>query len=157
MPSSKIKSTPVSSANFREEKGRKLVRAISAESIYRCMLLFLDHILYCRALFVCDALSTSQAMLAIIILRLLSKSDGDILNASVRPSRYLLLNQWMEFNQTCYMTSPHCKGCNSNISFLFVHPTSPYVHHTIFSNPIFSVIRLVLLPRLFPSTMLIWL
>ena len=38
-----------------KEKGRKLVRAISAESIYYCMLLFLDHILYHRAHFVHDA------------------------------------------------------------------------------------------------------
>ena len=32
-----------------KKTGRKLVREISAESIYRCMLLFLDHILYRRA------------------------------------------------------------------------------------------------------------
>ena len=52
------------SANFREEKGRKSVRAVSAESIYQCMLLFLDHILYCRAHFVRDVLRASQAVLA---------------------------------------------------------------------------------------------
>ena len=54
-----IKSAPVLSTsgdNFREENGKKLVRAISAESIYRCMLLFLDHILYRRTHFVRDAL-----------------------------------------------------------------------------------------------------
>ena len=32
------------------------------------------------------------------------------MNASVRPSRYILLNLWPEFNQTCYMTSPRGKG-----------------------------------------------
>ena len=41
--------------------------AITAESIYRCMLLFLDHILYRRAHFVRDALYTSRAVLAITI------------------------------------------------------------------------------------------
>ena len=52
--------------NFRKEKnGRKLVRAITAESIYRCMLLFLDHFLYHRAHFVRDALRASRAVLAI--------------------------------------------------------------------------------------------
>ena len=35
----------------------------------------------------------------------LKKSDGDIVNASVRPSRNRPLNHWAEFNQTCYMTS----------------------------------------------------
>ena len=56
---------PTSIDIFREEKGRKLVRAISAESIYRCMLLFLDHILYRRAHFVRDELRASRAVLAI--------------------------------------------------------------------------------------------
>ena len=50
----------IKSSNFRwqlpgRKNGRKLVRAITAESIYRCMLLFLDHILYRRAHFVRDA------------------------------------------------------------------------------------------------------
>ena len=62
MPSGIIKSAPVSSANLREEKERKLVRAISAESIYRCMLLFLDHILYRTAHFVRDLLRDSPAL-----------------------------------------------------------------------------------------------
>ena len=47
------------------KNGRKLVRAITAESIYRCMLLFLDHILFRRAHFVRDARTTSPAVLAI--------------------------------------------------------------------------------------------
>ena len=56
----------IKSSNFREEKnGRKLVRAISAESIYRCMLLFLDHILYRIVHFVRDALRALRAVLAI--------------------------------------------------------------------------------------------
>ena len=45
---------------------------------------------------------------------ILKKSDGDIVSApirpSVRPSRYLLLNHWAEFYQTCYTTSPNGKG-----------------------------------------------
>ena len=40
------------------------VRAISAESIYRCILVFIDHILYPRAHFVRDALRASRAVLA---------------------------------------------------------------------------------------------
>ena len=46
-----IKSAPVLSTSGKKT-GKKLVRAISAESMYRCMLLFLDHILYRRAHFV---------------------------------------------------------------------------------------------------------
>ena len=45
-----------------KKTGKKLVRAISAESIYRCMLLYFDHILYRTAHFVRDA---SRAQLAI--------------------------------------------------------------------------------------------
>ena len=45
-----------------------------------------------------------------------------------RPSRYLLLNRWAKFKQTCYMASHHGKGCESNIIFpcvrLSVHPSS---------------------------------
>ena len=29
---------------------------------------------------------------------------------SISPSRYHFLNHWAEFNQTCYITSPHSKG-----------------------------------------------
>ena len=67
MNSDIIKSAPVlpaSDENFREEKGRKLVRAISAENIYICMLLFLGHILYRRAHFVRGA---SRAMFIILL------------------------------------------------------------------------------------------
>ena len=50
------------------------------------------------------------------------KSHGDIVNTSihpsahppaclsVQPSGYLLLNHWVEFYQTCHITSPHGKG-----------------------------------------------
>ena len=48
------------------KNGRKLVRAITAESIYRCVLLFLDHILYRRAHFVRNAQTVSPAVLAMI-------------------------------------------------------------------------------------------
>ena len=63
-------SSPLESCQFPvttsgKKMGRKLVRAICAESIDRCMLLFLDHILYRRAHFVCNALHVSQAVLAI--------------------------------------------------------------------------------------------
>ena len=37
-------------------------------------------------------------------------SDGDVVNASVRSSRYLLIHFWAEFKQTCYVTSPYGKG-----------------------------------------------
>ena len=33
---------------------------------------------------------------------------------SICPSRYLL-NQWAEFNQTCYLTSPHGKGVGEQV------------------------------------------
>ena len=40
---------------------------------------------------------------------------------SVRPSRYLLLNHWVEFNQTCYMTSTRGKGVREqHIFFTFL-------------------------------------
>ena len=60
----------IKSSNFRwqlpgRKNGRKFVKAITAESIYRCMLLFLDHILYHRAHFVRNALHASRAVLAI--------------------------------------------------------------------------------------------
>ena len=55
-----IKSAPVSSFQL---PGRKLVGAISAESIYCCMLLFLDHNLYRQAHFVC----ASRAVVAITL------------------------------------------------------------------------------------------
>ena len=70
MNSGIIKSAPVSSDNFREEKGRKLVRAISAESIYR-MLLFIDHILYPKDHFVHDVLCASRAVLAFTLIKLI--------------------------------------------------------------------------------------
>ena len=42
--SASVLSTSVTTSG--KKTGRKVVRAISAESIYHCMLLFLDHILY---------------------------------------------------------------------------------------------------------------
>ena len=65
MTSSIIKSVlvlPTSMTSSGKKKGRKLVRAISAGSIYCCMLLFLDHILYHRAYFVCDVLRASAVL-----------------------------------------------------------------------------------------------
>ena len=37
---------------------------------------------------------------------------------SICPSHYLLLNQWVEFNQTCYITFPHGKGLQEQHYFL---------------------------------------
>ena len=34
---------------------------------------------------------------------------------SICPSLYLLLIHWAEFNQTCYMTSPHGKGVGEQV------------------------------------------
>ena len=49
--------------------------------------------------------------------------DGNIVNPpSIQPSAYLtcyLLNHWVEFNQTCYMTSPHDKGVWEQYYFSF--------------------------------------
>ena len=54
--------------------------------------------------------------------------ESNIIFPFFRPSRYLLLNRWAKFKQTCYMASPHGKGCESNIIFpcvrLSVHPSS---------------------------------
>ena len=40
--------------------------------------------------------------------------DGNFVNASVcpiiRPTCYIFLKHWGEYNQTCYMASPHGKG-----------------------------------------------
>ena len=58
---------PTSNDNFWEEKRRKLVSVISAESIYHCTLLFLDHILYRRAHFIRDAQRESRAVFTIIL------------------------------------------------------------------------------------------
>ena len=49
------------------------------------------------------------------------KSNGDIVNAFIHPSRDLLLNHWVEFYQTCYITSPHGKGVQEQHFFLCVH------------------------------------
>ena len=60
------------------------------------------------------------------------KSDGYIVDStvhptvhlSVRPSCCLLLNHLVEFNQTCYMTSPH--GMGGRLPHYFpVHPSGP--------------------------------
>ena len=48
-------------------------------------------------------------------------SDGDIVIASVRLSCCLVLNHWGEFNQTCYMTSPHGTLCESESICPVVH------------------------------------
>ena len=43
-----------------------------------------------------------------------------ILCPSICPSCYLLLNHRVEFNQTCYITSPHGKGVREQHFFLCV-------------------------------------
>ena len=49
----------------------------------------------------------------------LKKIDWDIVNAfvrlSIRPSRFLLINYLVEFNQTCYMTFPRGKGVRDKL------------------------------------------
>ena len=42
--------------------------------------------------------------------------------SSISLSRYLLLNHWAEFNQTCYITSPHGKGVREQHNF-FLRPS----------------------------------
>ena len=59
-------------------------------------------------------------------------SDGDIVNASVRPSvrpSCYLLNRWTEFYQICYNTSPHGKGVREQ--HFFRAYVRPYVHPSI--------------------------
>ena len=55
---------PVTTSGKKKNR-RKLVRVITAESIYRCMLPYLDHILYRKAHFVRGALHKSRAVVAI--------------------------------------------------------------------------------------------
>ena len=58
----------------------------------------------------------------------LKKHDGDIVIASIRPSvfpsvcpsRILLQKYWVEFYQTSFITSLHCKVAESNIIFFRV-------------------------------------
>ena len=45
---------------------------------------------------------------------------------SICPSPYLLLNHWVEFNQTCYITSPHSKGLQEQ-HYFSVRPSSIYL------------------------------
>ena len=40
-----------------------------------------------------------------------------IMDTSVYPSRYLLLNHWAKFYQTCYIISPHSKGVQEQYYF----------------------------------------
>ena len=56
-------------------------------------------------------------IIIIIIIPTPFKNDGDIVNVSVHSSvcppfypSFYLQNHRAEFNQTCYMTSPHIKG-----------------------------------------------
>ena len=44
---------------------------------------------------------------------------------SICPSRYLLLNHWAEFNQTCYITSPRGKGVQEQLYFSVHLPICP--------------------------------
>ena len=81
-----------------------------------------------------------------IIIRIptLFLSYGDIVNASIRPSvspfvrpsvctsRYLLLNNWAEVYQTCYITYPHSKGVQEQ-NYFSVRPSS--VHLSVSLNP----------------------
>ena len=49
---------------------------------------------------------------------------------SICPPRYLLLNHRAEFNQTCCITSPHCKGVREHHSFS-VRPSSVHLSATL--------------------------
>ena len=42
---------------------------------------------------------------------------------SICPSRYLLLNHWVEFNQTCYITSPYGEHVRQQHYFSVQHPS----------------------------------
>ena len=108
---------PTSGGNFREEKGRKLVRTISAESIYRCMLLFLDHILYCRAHFVRDALRASRVVLAIIATLQISHSIHHYWRSSLSFSSMATVH--VLFGSLCVYVYFRCfrKGCLMHVAY----------------------------------------
>ena len=57
-----------------------------------------------------------------------------IIRPSICPSCYLLLNPLAEFNRTCYISSPHCKGVREQ-HYFFVHPLSIHLCITL-SSPI---------------------
>ena len=50
---------------------------------------------------------------------------------SICPSRYLLLNNWEEFNQTSYITSPHGKDVREQ-HYFSVRPSSVHLSVTLF-------------------------
>ena len=51
---------------------------------------------------------------------------------SVRPPRYLLLNHWAEFYQTCYITLPHGTGVCEQNNFPCARPSArPCVHLSV--------------------------
>ena len=47
-----------------------------------------------------------------------------ICHPSICLSHYLLLNHWVEFNQTCYMRSPHGKGVQEQVCPSISHVVS---------------------------------
>ena len=51
---------------------------------------------------------------------------------SICPSCYCLLNHWAEFNQTCYITSPHGKGVWEQ-HYFSVHPSyhASFIHLSV--------------------------
>ena len=67
----------------------------------------------------------NSAKLAISLLLMVRVCESNIILLCVRPctrppsicpSRYLL-NRWVEFNQTCFITSAHCKGVWEHYNF----------------------------------------
>ena len=83
MTSAIIKSAPVLPASGEtsgKKTGRKLVRAISAESIYRCMLLFLDHIFYRRVYFVREALAIITFLLCWVTKYMITENSKNYRN-----------------------------------------------------------------------------
>ena len=90
---------------------------------------------------------------------LLDCGDYEIVNASVTPSvcppahpsaclSICLLNYWAEFNQTCYMTSPHGKGVLEQ-NYFSVCLSGIYSSHYQSFYHIYLVISLLPLPFLF--------
>ena len=68
--------------------------------------------------------------------------ESNIINTSVWhpaicPSRYLLLNHWVKFDGTCYMTSLMVRVCESNIicpSSISLSSNGPSAHQAISSQ-----------------------
>ena len=100
-----------------------MVRAIVAESIYRCMLLFLDRILYRRAHFVRDALC-----------RVASCARYKAIPKLFKLTRYIFFNTQLLFGSHILFIQVILSDCiNFLMSAIFIPPASYFVSNSFVS------------------------